>query len=175
MELEAKMKLNNFGGSKTVLSGVDFGAAAEADFLAQAKAALAATTYTRAKGVPQIFQKVVQQVADVGDYILATVTTAPVLIKSVTIKAVTAAQSELTSCGIFTGAAKNVTLVAAAVAIVASLDSIDDQVSASALAVELAAAKTIVMTLAGTGHAAGNVNLLVTIEYVAVTAGGYLA
>ena len=168
------MKLQNFGGSKAVLSGVDFGAAAEADFLTQAKAALAATSFTRSVGVRQVFQKVVQQVADKGDYTIATVTTAPILIKSVVIKAVTAAQSELTSCGVFTGATKNITLVSAATAVVASLDAIDDQVSATALAVELAATKIIVMTLAGTGHAAGNVNLLVTIEYVAVTDGGYL-
>lgn len=153
-------------------STVSWNATALAAIQAQAAAALAAVAHKRQAGVTQIFQKVVQQAANVGAYTLATMTTQACLTKDIVVKAVTAAQADLTSAAVTGGAANAVTFLSATDAAKANIDAIDEQVSWSG-AVELAATKTIVMTLAGTGVTA--VNLLVTIRFEAVVDGGYLA
>ncbi len=158
---------------KPNVAEVDFGALAEADFKAQALAALADTTQTRRVGQIQSFQKAITSAANAGDVTVATVTTAACKIKSITVKAVTAVQTDLTNIGVYAGASKVITLIDPIDGVKANIDAVDEQVSESNLEVELAAAKTIVITLTGTGATA--VNLLVTIEYVACVANGYLA
>ena len=123
-------------------------------------------------GRTQVFQKAVTSAANVGDVVLATITTQGCVIDSIVVKAVTAAQVDLTSAAVAGGAAKVVVFLSAADAAVANLDAIDEQVAWTG-AVELAATKTIVMSLVGTGVTA--VNLLVTITYHSVADGGYLA
>ena len=124
-----------------------------------------------ALGVKQILQVSVTSAANAGDVTLATVTTQPCLIESVTVKADTASQTDLTSAAVYGGASKVVTFIDATDAAKANIDAVDDQVAWTG-AVELAATKTIVMTLAGTG--ATTVDLTVTIGCRACVAGGYL-
>ena len=122
-------------------------------------------------GRTQVFQKAVTSAANAGDVTLATVTTQAVVIDSIVVKAVTAAQADLTSAAVAGGASKVVVFLSATDAAVANINAIDEQVAWTGAA-ELAATKTIVMTLAGTGATA--VSLLVTITFHAVTDGGYL-
>ena len=130
-----------------------------------------ADTDPKVMGRAQIFQKAITSAANVGDVLLATITTQACLIKSIVLKAVTAVQTDLTSAAISGGAAKVITFINATDAAKANIDAIDEQVAWTG-AVELAATKTIVISLAGVGVTA--VNLLVTIEFEAVVSGGYL-
>lgn len=127
------------------------------------------------RGKTYVFQVPVTSAANAGAVTLATIMEQACLIKSVVIKGVTAAQTDLTSCavtgGTAAGVANKVILVAVGTAIKASVDEVDEQVSGTG-AWEIGTTKTIVMTLAGTGATA--VNLLVTIEYVPCNNGGYL-
>jgi hypothetical protein len=152
--------------TKTDLIGASVGLTGEAT------AALAANAFKRQAGVTQIFQKVVTQAANSGAYTLATVTTQACLIKDIVVKAVTAVQTDLTSAAVTGGAADCITFLSATDAAKANITAIDQQVAWRG-AVELAAAKTIVMTLVGTG--ATPVDLLVTIRFKAAVDGGYLA
>jgi hypothetical protein len=124
------------------------------------------------KGRAQIFQKAITSAANAGDVTIATITTQACLIESIVVKAVTAAQVDLTSAGVFGGASKVITFLSAVDAAKANIDAIDEQIAWLG-SVEFAAAGTIVMSLAGTGVTA--VNLLVTIKYRACVSGGYLA
>jgi len=130
-----------------------------------------ADTDPKVMGRTQLFQKAVTSAANAGDVILATITTQACLVKSIVLKAVTAVQTDLTSAAISGGAAKVITFINATDAAKANIDAIDEQVAWTG-AVELAATKTIVISLAGVGVTA--VNLLVTIEFEAVVSGGYL-
>ena len=123
-------------------------------------------------GKKQVKEVSVTSAANAGDVTLATITTQPCVIESIVIHADTVQTGDLTSAGIFGGAAKVVTFIAAADALQADLDAIDKQVFWEG-AVRLAAAKTIVIALAGTG--ATPVDLTVTITYRAAVDGGYLA
>lgn len=124
-----------------------------------------------ALGVKQILQVSVTSAANAGDVTLATVTTQPCLIEDVIVKADAASQADLTSIGVYGGASKVVTFIGTEDGAVGNLDAADEQVGWSGV-VELAATKTIVMTLTGTG--ATPVDLTVTIGYRACVAGGYL-
>ena len=118
---------------------------------------------------PKLFQKSITSAANTNGLVtIATITTAACLIKSIVVKAVTAAQTDLTSAAVKGGASQVVTFLSATDAAVANITSIDQQVAWTG-AVELAATKTIVMDVQGTG--ATPVNLLVTIEYQPVTNG----
>lgn len=126
---------------------------------------------SRAVGVTQVLEVSVTSAADAGAVTLATVTTQPCLIKSIVIHADTAAQTDLTTCAVTGGASNVETFISATDATKANLDAVDEQVAWTG-AVRLAATKTIVMTLVGTGSTP--VDLTVTIEYEASVAGGYL-
>jgi hypothetical protein len=78
----------------------------------------------------------------------------------------------MTSCGIFGGAGKVITFISAADAIQANLNAADKQIGWSGV-VRLAATKTIVISLVGTGATA--VNLTIVVKYRASVSGGYLA
>lgn len=126
----------------------------------------------RVMGRTQVKEFSVTAAANAGVTNVATVTTQAVLIKSCVIHADAAQTVDMTSCGLFGGAGQVVELIAAAVAVQASLDAADKQVYANKTA-RLAATKTIDIDLQGTGATA--VDLTVVIEYVACADGGYLA
>jgi len=134
--------------------------------------ALASGVYKRQAGVNQVFQKAITSAANTNGLVtIATVTTAACLIKSIVVKAVTAAQADLTSAAVKGGASQAVTFISAVTAAKANITAVDQQVGYTGI-VELAAGKTIVMDVQGTG--ATPVNLLVTIEYEAAVDTGYL-
>lgn len=123
-------------------------------------------------GRSQIFEKSITSAANAGDVVVATITDHPCLIESIIIHADTVQTGDLTSAGIFGGAAKVITFIAAADAQQADLDAIDKQVYWEG-SVRLAATKTIVISLVGTGVTP--VDLTITIKYRACVSGGYLA
>jgi len=127
---------------------------------------------SRLAGVSQIFEKSITSAANAGDVTVATITTQPCLIESITIHADNIQTGDLTSAGIFGGATKVITFIAAADALQADLDAVDKQVSWIG-SVRLAATKTIVISLVGTGATA--VDLTVIVKYRATADGGYLA
>ncbi len=127
---------------------------------------------SRVAGRPQVLAVSVTSAASFGDVTLATVTTQPCVIDSIVIHADAAQTADLTTCGVFGGASKVVTFIAAADATQADLDAADKQVGWTGVA-RLAATKTIVITLVGGG--ATPVDLTVTITYHAEVSGGYLA
>jgi len=157
---------------KGILAQVAVAIAAIAVAVASPAAALAAVAYTRQAGVTQIFQKSITSAANAGVVTVATITTAACIIKSITLKAVTAAQVDLTSAAVMGGAAAPITFISAVTAAKVNITAIDQQVGWTGV-IELAAAKTIVITLVGTGPTA--VNLLVTIEYESAVSGGFLS
>ncbi|MBA7658968.1 hypothetical protein ES703_66931 [subsurface metagenome] len=123
-------------------------------------------------GRSQIFEKSITSAANVGDVTVATITTQPCQIESIVIHADAAQTGDMTSCGVFGGAGKVITFIAAADAVQANLDAEDKQVAWTG-AVRLAATKTIVISLVGTGATA--VDLTIIIKYRACVSGGYLA
>ncbi len=122
-------------------------------------------------GKSQIFEKSITLPANTGDVVVATITDQPCQIESVIIHADTVQPAHMTSCGVFGGAAKVITFIAAADALQADLDAIDKQVYWDGK-VRLAGTKTIVISLVGTG--ADNVDLTVIVKYRACVSGGYL-
>jgi len=128
--------------------------------------------YKRLAGVPQVIEVSVTSAANAGNITIATITDQPCVIDSIVIHADTAQTTDLTSCAVYGGAGKVVTFISDSDATQANLDAADKQVSWTG-AVRLAAGKTIVMSLEGTGSTA--VDLTVTITYHAAVDGGYLA
>ncbi|MDD4985454.1 MAG: hypothetical protein PHV11_10310 [Candidatus Bipolaricaulis sp.] len=124
-------------------------------------------------GKTQVIQIPVTSAANAGDVLLATVTAQDCLIKKVNVRSNGATTANLTNIGIYAGAGKVVTLIDNVTGVRANIAAADQQVGNSPLGgVVLAATKTIVITLTGTGAAA--VDLTVTIEYEACVDGGYL-
>lgn len=122
-------------------------------------------------GVKQILQVSVTSAANAGDVALATVTAQPCLIETITVKADTASQTDLTSAAVKGGASKVITFLSSGIASVANLTAVDQQVTNETV-IDLGVAKEIIMELVGTG--ATPVDLTVTIGYRACVAGGYL-
>ncbi|MCJ7829155.1 MAG: hypothetical protein MUP81_05375 [Dehalococcoidia bacterium] len=142
------------------------------DIQAAARLADAEVAARRQVGKPQIFQKSITSAANTNGLVtIATITTAACLIKSIVVKAVTAVQTDLTSAAVKGGTSQAVTFLSAVDAAKVNITAIDQQVWWQG-AVELAATKTIVMDVEGTGATA--VNLLVTIEFEAAVDTGYL-
>ena len=130
---------------------------------------------TRRVGNTQVLEVSVTSAANAGDVTLATITTQPCIIDSIIIHADTGQTADLTSCAVYGGGSKVLTFIDAVDAIQANLNAADKQVGWSASNagnVRLAATRTIVMTLAGTGATA--VDLTVTIIYRSAVDGGYL-
>ena len=117
------------------------------------------------------FTENITSAANAGDVTVATVADGTCLIKSVVLRSNGATTADLTSAGIFGGAAKVITFLSAADAVKANLDADDEQVSWTG-AVTLKDTKTIVISLVGTGATA--VDFDVDIEYEAITDGAYL-
>lgn len=126
----------------------------------------------RVIGRKQVIEVSITSAANAGDVTVATITTQPCIIESVVIHADAAQTGDMTSCGVFGGAGKVITFVSAADAVQAELDAADKQVRWIG-AVRLAATKTIVISLVGTGATA--VDLTIIITYRACVSGGYLA
>ena len=124
-----------------------------------------------AVGKASFFEKSITSAANAGDVTVATITDNPCQIESVVIHADAAQTADMTSCGVFGGASKVITFISAADAVQASLNAADKQVAWSGV-VRLAATKTIVISLAGTGATA--VDLTIVIKYRPTGAGGYL-
>ena len=131
-----------------------------------------ADTDPKVMGRAQIFEKSITSAANAGDVNVATITDQPCLIESVVIHADTAQPAHMTSCGVFGGTNKVVTFISATDAVRDNLDAADKQVAWTG-AVRLAAAKTIVIPLVGTGT--DPVDLTIVIKYRACVSGGYLA
>lgn len=134
--------------------------------------AIAAASSPTAKGVTQVFQVAVTSAANAGAVTLATLTDQGCILEMIIIKAVSASQTDLTSAAVTGGAAGIVVFFSVVDAAKANIDAVDEQIFWQG-SVELAATKTIVMNLVGTG--ATPVDLLVTFVYRAVADGGYLA
>ncbi len=126
---------------------------------------------TKAMGRAQIFEKSIASAANAGDVTVATITTQPCLIESIVIHADAAQTGDMTSCGVFGGTGKVITFISAADAVQAELDAEDKQVRWIGT-VRLAATKTIVISLVGTGATA--VDLTIIVKYRACVSGGYL-
>jgi len=134
--------------------------------------AVGGTSGSRLAGKAQTFEKSITSAANAGDVTVATVTTQPCLIESIVVHADAAQTGDLTSAGMFGGAGKVITFIPAADALQADLDAADKQIAWTG-AVRLAAGKTIVISLDGTGATA--VDLTVSIKYRAAADAGYLA
>jgi len=125
-----------------------------------------------AQGKASFFEKAITSAANAGDVTVATITDNPCQIESVVIHADAAQTADMTSCGVFGGASKVITFISAVDAVQASLDAADKQVAWSGV-VRLAATKTIVISLVGSGATA--VDLTIVLKYRPCGVGGYLA
>lgn len=126
----------------------------------------------RVAGKLQVFEKSITSGATAGTVTVATITTQPCLMESVVLHADAAQTPALVSAAIQGGANGIVTFIDATDAAVANIDVTDEQVAWTG-ATRLAATKTVIMDLVGTGATA--VDLTVTIGYRACADGGYLA
>ncbi len=122
-------------------------------------------------GKTQSFTKNITSAANVGAVTVATVTTQAVRIKSIVVRSNGALTADLTNITITGGAGAVVTFIDAVTGVRANIAAADQQVSWDG-SVTLAATKTIVITLTGTGATA--VDLQVDIGLEAITDGGYL-
>lgn len=146
---------------------------ASGDIILSANAKLGNTQQPIAVGKASVFEKAITVAANTNaDVTIATITSNPCQIESVVIHAVAAQTANLTSCGVFGGAAKVVTFISAADAIQASLAAIDAQLAWTG-SVRLGIGALIVTNIQGTGAAA--LNLIISIKYRPCVAGGYLA
>ena len=127
----------------------------------------------REAGRTQVKKVAITSAANAGLVTLATATTKGCLIKTVTLRASSTGQVDLTSAAIKCGGAtgETVTLISAATAVKNSIDTVDEQVSYNGV-VALPATGIITIDLQGTGATA--VALEAVIEYVAVEDSGYL-
>jgi hypothetical protein len=123
-------------------------------------------------GAIQMFTKNITSAANAGDVTVATITTQACLIKSIVVKANAAQTADLGSIIIAGGTSKVVTFIDIVTGVQGNIAATDQQVSWVGAAA-LDATDTIVITLAGSGATA--VDLQVTVEYEAVVSGGYLA
>ncbi len=121
--------------------------------------------------LPQVLHVHVTSAANAGLVTIGTVGVQAAIIDSVVEMARTAQTGNLTSAGVFAGAAQVITLIPAATATQANLNAIDKQLAWNG-PVRLAVGKTIVVNLVGTGAAA--VDLDFTITYHAEAPGGVM-
>ena len=126
-------------------------------------------------GNSQVLEVSITSAANAGDVTVATVTTQPCIIDSIIIHADAAQTADLTTCAVTGGASKVITFISTNDATQANLDAADKQVAWASDngGVRLAASKTIVISLLGTGATA--VDLTISITYHAAVSGGYLA
>jgi len=160
----------------TALVGTPVGASISADILTISNILTGVTTRTNAiarqVGKIQIKEVAITSAANAGLVTIATATAQNCVIKTISLRAVAAAQTDLTSAAIKGGTAQAITFISAATAIKANIAAIDQQVSFDG-SYSLPATKTIVVDLQGSGSTP--VNLVATIEYCSTVDGGYLA
>jgi hypothetical protein len=139
-----------------------------------AAAALAAAANKQQAGVNQVFQKHITSAANAGDVVVATITSQDCDILAINVRSNGVTTADLTSVAISGGAGKAITFIAASDGVKANIAAADQQVSWAPQGgmITLAATKTIVITLVGTGATA--VDLTITIELVSDTDGGHL-
>ena len=137
--------------------------------------AILALVDKKVAGKVQVFQKHITSAANAGDITVATITAQDCDIKALNVRSNGATTADLTSISVFGGTGKVITFIAAVDGVRANIAAAAQQLSwqTNGGVVTLPATHTIVITLAGTGATA--VDLTITIEYVAVTDGGYLA
>jgi flagellin-like hook-associated protein FlgL len=123
-------------------------------------------------GKCQIFTKNITSAANANAVTVATVTTQPCFIESIVLRSNGATTADLTSIAITGGASGVVTFLSAVEGVRANIAAADQQICWEG-SVTLAATKTIVITLVGTGATA--VDLQVDIKYRPIVAGGTLA
>lgn len=128
--------------------------------------------FKRLAGVPQVIEVSITAAANAGLTTVATITTQPCVIGSIVIHADAAQTADMTTCAVKGGASQVVTFISTTDATQANLNAADKQVSWVG-AVRLAATKTIVIDLQGTGVTA--VDLTISVTYHAAVDGGYLA
>ncbi len=128
-------------------------------------------TVNRAAGKMQPFTKVVTSAANAGNVTMATVTSQNCYIESIVVRSNGATTSDLTSITVRGGASNVTTFIDTTLGQRANIAAIDQSVSFQG-ATCLPTSATIVMTLAGTGATA--VNLDCIIYYRACVNGGYL-
>jgi len=121
---------------------------------------------------PPVLTKNITSAANAGDVTIATVVGQACLIKGIVVRAKAAQTTDLTGITVTGGTSKVVTFIDAVTGIRGNIAATDQQVAWAGL-VELPSAATIVMTLSGSGATA--VDLQVSIEYVPILSGGYLA
>jgi hypothetical protein len=131
-----------------------------------------ATALRREIGKMQVFEKGITQAANAGVTVLGTVTTRPVLIKSVTLYSQGATSGDLTSAAIKGGTAQATIFITDVQAAKVNIDADSEQVY-TAGAWYLPAGATVVVDLQGTGATA--VDLVAVFTYEAVLDGGYIA
>lgn len=115
--------------------------------------------------------KAVTSAANAGAVTIATVQGQACLIKSIVVRANAAQTADLQTIKVTGGTAAAVTFIDVVTGVIGNIAAQDQQVAWTGV-VELPATATIVITLAGSGATA--VNLQVCIEYVPVLSGGYL-
>ncbi len=120
----------------------------------------------------QVFEKSITGAANLGTTTVATITTQPCLMESIVIHADAAQTPALVSAAVQGGANGIIEFIDATDAALANINVTDEQVAWTG-AVRLAAAKTIIMDLVGTGATA--VDLTVTVGYRSCSDDGYLA
>jgi len=128
--------------------------------------------YRREYGRTQIKEVSITANADAGVTTVATITTQPCMIKSVTIHADAAQTADMTTCAVEGGTNQVVEFIGTTDAIQANLDAADKQVGWTG-AVRFAASEVITIDLQGTGATA--TDLTISIEYMSCVDGGYLA
>lgn len=126
----------------------------------------------RVRGNVQFITTAVTSAANAGDVTMATVTTQPCFLESVVVHSDGATTADLTSITIKCGAAKVVTIIDSTLGAKANIDAQDEQVAYTG-AIYLPTGATVVMTLAGTGATAVDLNTV--IKYRSCVNGGYLA
>jgi hypothetical protein len=156
------------------LASATYGLSAIQTILATSGAVVSSmtTAYRRLAGVQQTFTKNITSAANAGAVTVATITTQACKIKSIVVRSNGATTADLTSISITGGASGVVTFIDSTTGLRANIAAADQQVSWEGRAT-LAATKTIVITLTGTGATA--VDLQVDTEYEAIADGGYLS
>jgi len=123
-------------------------------------------------GKMQVFEKGITGASNAGLVVLGTVTTRPVILKSVTLYSQGATSGDLTSAAIKGGTAQATIFITDVQAAKANIDADSEQVYTLG-AWYLPAGATVVVDLQGTGATA--VDLVAVFTYEAVLDGGYIA
>ncbi len=123
------------------------------------------------EGKLQVLEVPVTAALNGGVTPIATITAQPCLIESIVVHADTGAHPDMITCAVKGGGGQVIEFIGTEVAIEANLDTADMQVAWTG-AVRLAATKTIIIDLQGSG--ANAADLTVTIAYRACVDGGYL-